>query len=166
MIVLLFVLACAIVFGLIFSLSFSSNGATSARYSSGAVTSAFVGLLSLVWLNDLLSRTTPSRRSGYEYLAALGVTVYLVLVAPYVFGALAGQASRYNDDPGSALPTVVVTADHPLDSSWTANGNDFISPTLRLLGRNSSFLVVWDPRHPDKSYSIPLAGIRTIERGH
>ncbi len=109
-------------------------------------------------------RRSQAPHTSTEFFGALAYVCYVVLLVPFVTGLAFAHASTAANNPGSGLATVVLTAERPLDPTWTATGGDYVSPKLRLLGKNSQFLVVWNPATPSKSYSITLSTIREIER--
>lgn len=98
---------------------------------------------------------------------AVGVTFYLIFVLPALTGMLIARSDITHRNPGDSRPAVVITVDRALMPSWkpTADSGSVVeSPKVRLLGRNSEFITLWDPAEPDTSFELPVASIHSIIR--
>lgn len=90
--------------------------------------------------------------------------IYTILLLPLLSGSLTAHADRNSTDAGRGLPRAVLVSGQQLASNWVPQDDAFVSPELRLAGRNPEFFIMWDPAEPNEALYFPVGEITRLER--
>lgn len=94
--------------------------------------------------------------SHFEYLGLAGLVLAIVVALPLATGTLDAHADRNSNDPGRDLRQVTLASNEKILDNWLACGDSFESPPLRLLGRSSGLVILWDPDAPESILQVPI----------
>ena len=103
------------------------------------------------------------RLSGRGTVGVACLIAFVVLVLPLATGSMNAHADRNANDPGRGLQKVVLVANRQVAPDWKACGSEYSSPTLRILGKSSGLLILWNPEEPDSILQVPVDRLIRIE---
>ena len=139
------------------------GGPKSAAIDSGMAMLRVAAGCGVIWL---LIQSVQGIWSIRESAVGVVLLVSLIAAIPLARGIGTAYSIRLDNEPGRGLPEITLVADRPIAPSWRPDGLEYLSPPLRWIGQNSTYIVAWDPAAPDHTLYISKAGITRIERKH